>query len=138
MTFFKHRSVIPVRWSDLDEMGHVNNALYFTYLEEARITYFHDVLNWDWRKLGMILAHAETSFIKPLHFGERLEILTRCSRLGTKSFDLEYELLQVKDGKEELIAKAKTVIVMFDYREKRSVEIPAETRRTLQEFEGLS
>lgn len=137
MTNFKHRTAIPIRWSDLDEMGHVNNALYLTYLEDARIIYFSDVLKWDWRKLGMILAHVEIDFIKPLFFGDQLEILTRCTRLGNKSFDLEYILLQVKEGKEETAAKAKTVIVMFDYQLMKSAEIPAGTRQTLKEFEGL-
>lgn len=53
---FKYKMIINIRWSDMDAIGHVNNATYLTYLEEARICYLNDVINWNSKVDGIILA----------------------------------------------------------------------------------
>ena len=103
---FVHRDT--VRFRDVDAMGHVNNAVYLTYLEDARIAFL--------RPLGadvpeMILARAEVDFRAPLSEGDQLEIGVRPVRVGTKSFELAYE---VRVG-EMVAAEAKTVLVSYDY-----------------------
>jgi acyl-CoA thioester hydrolase len=104
-----------VRLRDLDSFGHVNNAVYSTYLEEARL----DALG----GLGaVILARVEIDFRSELHVGEEIEIHSRCSRIGTKSFDLEHEIRV--DGR--IAAEAKSVLVGFDYETHRSVPLPDE------------
>jgi acyl-CoA thioester hydrolase len=112
---FVHRDT--VRFRDVDAMGHVNNAVYLTYIEDARIAFL--------RPLGadvpeMILARAEVDFRAPLSEGDELQIGVRPARVGTKSFELEYEL-RVGD---KLAAEAKTVIVSYDYAAGRPVEVP--------------
>jgi acyl-CoA thioester hydrolase len=125
---FVHRET--VRFSDLDPMGHVNNAVYLTWIENARIEFLRRLGAFDrpdTSEMAMILARAEVDFRKALGFGDTVEIAVRTARLGTKSFDLEYELRRGGD----IVAGAKTVLVAFDYESNESKEIPEEWRRRL-------
>jgi acyl-CoA thioester hydrolase len=119
---FVHRET--VRFRDVDSMGHVNNAVFLTYLEDARIAY---LLPFGAEVSSMILARVEIDFRAPLHLGDELEIGVRPADVGTKSFKLEYE---VRAG-DTLAAEAKTVIVSFDYETGRSVEVPQTWREAL-------
>ena len=114
-----------VRFNDCDPMGHANNALFSTYLEEARI----GVLG----GLGeFILARVEIDFRSELRAGEEVEILSRCSHVGTKSFRLEH---RVAAG-ERLVAEATSVFVSYDYDRGESVPVPDELRRRLEGADG--
>ena len=119
---FVHRET--VRFRDLDSLGHMNNAVYATFVEQARIAFLSpqgaDVEN-------MILARLEIDFRAPVEFGETVEISVQPTRVGTKSFDLEY----VMRAAERVVAEAKTVLVAYDYAEARSVEIPDEWKERL-------
>ena len=119
---FVHRE--RVRFRDVDAMGHVNNAVFLTYLEEARIAY---LLRFDAGVEEMIMARVEVDFRAPLRSGDELEIGVRPVTVGTKSFQLEYE---VRSG-ETVAAEAKTVIVSFDYESGRPVELPKTWREAL-------
>src|ERR687897_416532 len=85
---FVHRE--RVRFRDCDAMGHANNAVYSTYLEEARIGVLGGLADF-------ILARVEIDFRSELRAGEEVEIRSQCSRLGTKSFDLSH--VMVADGR---------------------------------------
>ena len=118
------------RFRDLDPMGHVNNAVYLTWLETARIEFMRRLGTFDQpdvREMSMILAHVELDFRSAVEFGEEVEIGVRVARLGTKSFDLEHEL-RVGD---RVVAQAKTVLVAYDYASNESKEIPEEWRQRL-------
>jgi acyl-CoA thioester hydrolase len=119
---FVHRET--VRFRDVDAMGHVNNAVFLTYLEEARIAF---LLPLGAEVTHMILARVEIDFRAPLRMGDEIEIGVRPSELGTKSFELEYE---VRSG-DRVAAEAKTVIVSFDYESGRSIELPESWREAL-------
>ena len=108
---FVHRE--RVRFRDCDPMGHVNNAVYSTYLEQARIGVLGGLS-------AFILARVEIDFRAELRAGEEVEVRSRCGRIGTKSFDLEHELHA--DGR--LVAEARSVLVAYDYETGRSVEVP--------------
>jgi acyl-CoA thioester hydrolase len=125
---FVHRE--SVRFRDLDGMGHVNNAVFLTYMESARLAYFKSLGLGDNPLEGMILARAEIDFRSPIALGEQVEVGTRTGRIGTKSFDLEQEVWA--DGR--LAAKGKFVLVAYDYTANRSKELPAGWRDT---FEGV-
>ena len=102
------------RFRDLDPMGHVNNAVYLTWMENARIEFLRSLGAFDEvdaSGMTMILARAEVDFRSPVTFDERVDVGVRVSRFGTKSFDLEYEL---RVG-ERVVAEAKTVLVAYDY-----------------------
>jgi acyl-CoA thioester hydrolase len=115
---FVHRE--HVRFRDCDAMGHVNNAVFSTYLEQARI----DVLG---GLRPFILARVEIDFRSQLRAGEDIEIGTRCSRVGTKSFDLEHQIRA--DGR--VVADARSVLVAYDYETESSVPLSDELRQRL-------
>ena len=134
---FRHSTPVEVRFVDIDAFGHVNNANYLSYIEQARVKYFDDIVNWpyDWNNEGIILAKAELDYIQPIRFKDEITVYTRCSRLGTKSLDLEYRIVKISDGKEILMADANTVLVAFDYHKKNPIEVPQEWRRALLAYE---
>ncbi len=121
-------SKVNIRFSDLDLFGHVNNAVYLTYFEEARVAYFNEVVgyDYDWSTEGVILARFEIDFIIPVHFKDEVYIRTSCCRMGNKSFDLAYELFLIKEEKEIMLASATSVMVMYNYKEKKSILVSEE------------
>jgi acyl-CoA thioester hydrolase len=131
---FRFSTSVEVRWRDLDPMGHVNNAVYFTYLEQARTHYLHEVglLPGAPSGMGFILAEASCQFKAPLQLGERVTIHTRVSQLRNSSFIFEYRA-EAEDGR--LVATARTVQVCYDYQAQRSVPVPDEWRRAVIAYE---
>jgi acyl-CoA thioester hydrolase len=130
---FTHKHRIHPRYSDMDTFGHVNNACYLTYFEEARVNFLNGLMgyDYDWSKQGVILARAEVDFVFPAFFRDEIYIYTRCSKTGTKSFTLEYKMVKVVEGKEEVLANSISVIVMYDYEQKKSIEVPEEWKAKL-------
>lgn len=121
----------------MDAMGHVNNANYLTYIEIARIRYSDEVLGKgiDFSKQGFILARAAVDFILPVELHDKVEVRTRCSRIGNKSFDLEYEIVNLNHEPPVLVAKAHSVQVGYDYHEKKSIAIPDAWKKRIEEYE---
>jgi acyl-CoA thioester hydrolase len=109
-----------VRFRDCDAMGHANNAVYSTYLEQARIGVIESLH-------PFILARVEIDFRAELRAGEEIEIRSRCGRVGTKSFELEHQIW----AGDRLAAEAKSVLVGYDYEAGRSVPLSDEIRRRL-------
>jgi acyl-CoA thioester hydrolase len=123
---FVHRE--RVRFRDLDPMGHVNNAVFLTYIESARVAFLRHLgaaLTLD--DMGIIVARAEIDFRAPVRLGDEVEVSVTASRFGDKSFDLEHELRV--DG--NVVAEAKTVLVSYDYSKREPVPIPDEWREKL-------
>ena len=117
-----------VRFRDLDPMGHVNNAVFLTYLEQARVALFSELeVPTGLEEMNMIVARVEIDFRAPVRLGQEVEISVRASRFGTKSFDLDYELRV--DG--ELVAEAKSIQVAYDYDGREAVPVPAHWREKL-------
>ncbi|HZC28452.1 MAG TPA: thioesterase family protein [Gaiellaceae bacterium] len=120
--------VEQVRFRDLDPMGHVNNAVFLTYIEQARVTYLAEVgAATGLEDMNMIVARVEIDFKAPVRIGQEVEISVRASRFGTKSFDLDY-VLRV-DG--DVVAEAKSVQVAYDYERHEPVPLPPEWREKM-------
>jgi len=136
---FRFSRPFEIRWSDLDELHHVNNAVFLTYFEEGRTYYLDQVAGgkWDWFEQGsMILANASINFRSPLNYGENPVMHVKCKRLGSSSLELEY-LISVKKGESEIpIAESTSILVFYDYTNAKSREIPASIRIKFNEFEG--
>ena len=115
-----------VRFRDCDSLGHVNNAVYLTYLEETRVD-LRNEFGFDWTQ--MILARCEIDFRDQVSVGEVVEVTMWPTRVGNKSFDLAYEL---KVG-DRIVAEAKTVLVAFDYERGESVPLRDDWRKLLSE-----
>jgi acyl-CoA thioester hydrolase len=109
-----------VRFRDCDAMGHVNNAVYSTYLEQARISILGGLE-------PFILARVEIDFRAEVRAGEDVDVRSRCPRIGTKSFDLDH---QVWAG-DRLVAEAKSVLVGYDYESGTSVPLTENQRSRL-------
>ena len=130
------RFVYPqeVTFRDLDVFGHVNNAVYLTYLENARVAYLREVLGLDsLDDLLVIVANVNIDFRTRASLGETLEIGARTSRIGTKSFDLDHEI-RGPDGR--LVAAAATTLVTFDYRGDSTMPVPELWRERIEAYEA--
>ncbi len=122
----------------MDAFGHINNANFLTYIEEARIKYFNQIVHWnyDWSKNGIILARIEIDYKIPVNFKDNVIVKTRCTRIGLKSITLDYELLKIVENQETILASAKSVIVMFNYEINNSIPVPEEWKTAINQFEG--
>ncbi len=139
MALDEYRFSLPleVRFRDCDSMGHVNNAVYFTYFEQARFAYWRHVLQGRGGQTPrFILARAECDFKTPAAFGDLLDIRARVSSIGRTSFSAEYEILHARQR--NLMASARSVQVMFDYAAGQPVPIPDDIRARIEDFEGRS
>ncbi len=132
---FRYKVEVQVRFRDLDPMNHVNNAVYFTYFEIARIAYYGELTgSTDPRELDIILAEATCSYRSPAVYGERLDVWVRTASLGRSSSVFEYRIAEQTTGR--LVATGRTVQVMYDYATGRSMPIPPELRARFEAFEG--
>lgn len=135
---FKYKTTIETRFADFDMMGHVNNAVYFTYLEIARTKYWQKAIQWDWKKTGVVIAKASLEYIAPILINDQVSIYVRTSRIGTSSFDLEYLIVKTVHGKEIVCSKGITVCVAFSYSDQVSTHIPETEKSKMLTFEQLA
>jgi acyl-CoA thioester hydrolase len=135
---FNYYHPIEVRYGDLDPQGHVNNARYLTYFEQARINYIAHLGLWtsdSFVDIGIILADAHLNFRKAVVFGQAVRVGVRVAHLGTKSLRMEYSLQDEADGTE--LVNGSTVLVTYDYRTSSTIPIPENWRATITAFEHL-
>ena len=111
-------------------MGHVNHAVYFTYLEQCRLTFWREVAGGPSPHTRVIIARAECDYRAPAHFGDDLEVRLRVGAIGRSSFTLEYEIVHAAGDRQ--VATGKTVMVSYDYDTRRSVPLPEVTRSLLE------
>ncbi len=105
---------VEVRFNDVDGLGHVNNAIYLTFLEHARMLFFTQVAGSKSEKdFPFILAHAALDYKVPIKMGAKLEVRMWTSRIGGKSWDFDYEIRDAEKGIQ--YATGKTVQVAYDY-----------------------
>jgi len=128
---------IVVRFRDLDAMGHVNNAVYLTYFEMARVAY-HQTLSgrpsFDFHDFDFILAEVTCRYRSPAYLGETLLVGIRVVSVGSKSFVFEYEMREQTSGR--LVAEGRSVQVMYDYREQRSKPVSDEFLAKVEALQG--
>ena len=140
---FEFETTVPVRYTDVDTYGHVNNATYATYLEEARIDYLEEVLGDEARSLaaesadgngvGIVVANLELQYRHSVGLVDSVTVGVRVPRLGDSSFPIEYEVRS--DG--DVAAEGTTTMVAYDREEATSRPIPDSWRERLRSFEGL-
>lgn len=124
---------VQVRFGETDALGHINNTSYFIYLEDARIRFFEKLgftmqLN-DWK---FILASTKCDFVSQGYFDQILTVKTYVSRIGTKSFQLEHDIVCARTN--QLIAKGTAIIVYFDFEIQHSKELPELLKEELQSY----
>ena len=135
---FNHWQTISVRWGDMDALGHVNNAKYFTYCESARMSYFEAIELWKFRehdRQGPALVTATCTFKQQVRYPAELDVGARVSEIRHRSFTLEYEIY--RRGSDELVADGSSVIVWVDYEANQAIPLSDGLRAAIRRFEGM-
>ncbi|MFT4933320.1 MAG: acyl-CoA thioester hydrolase [Natronomonas sp.] len=129
---FSFTTEIPVRYRDLDPEGHVNHAVYVSYLELARVRYLRELLGAGIEDLEAVVAHLEIDYRRPITIEESATVALRVTDLGRSSVTMAYEVRA--DG--DVIATAETVMVRVD-EDGNATPMPEDWRETIREYEGL-
>jgi acyl-CoA thioester hydrolase len=141
---FRYRRSVEVRFGDTDAMGHVNNAVFLTYVELARAGYYRAAaagrvgIGANERDQAFIIADARLAFRAPAFFGEYLTVEVRTAHVGTRSFTTEFRITapESTDGAARLVVIATTVQVGYDYDAGRTQPIRDDLVAALEAFEG--
>lgn len=123
---------VQVRFRDIDAYGHVNNAVYVTYLEQARVEYLRTVLGIDIDELDVVLASLSVDYREPVTDADSVEVAIDVPELGRSSVPMEYE---IRD--EGVVAVAESVLVTYDFESDSSKPIPEEWREEIAAYHGL-
>ena len=139
MSDYKFFHPTEVRYGDLDSQGHVNNAKYLTYFEQARIYYLIKLglFNKDqsFMEVGVIIADIHITYHSTTHYGDDIKVGVKITRIGTKSITVEQCVMDAKTGK--LMASGTVVMVTFDYEGLKTIPVPEEWKQKISAFEDL-
>lgn len=139
MSKIRFHHPIEVRYGDLDPQGHLNNASYLTFFEQARIKYLnHTGLfkeGQSFMDIGVILADIHIAYKKPVEWGTPVKVGVRTMKIGNKSMTVEQTIVHTET--EEIFAAGEVVMVAYDYRAGKSIPIPQEWRDVLNQFEDM-
>ncbi len=132
---FQYNTTIQLRWKDIDQFGHVNNAVYLTYFETARYYYNRDVNNWDWNQDQYIIASIKVDYLRPIFYPGDVKVYLRTTNVGEKSFEFHYAITFERNGIEKLAATGQTTQVFYDLRNQKTIAIPERIVQQWQAFE---
>ncbi|MFP4189355.1 MAG: acyl-CoA thioesterase [Halobacteriales archaeon] len=131
MDDYPYVTEVDTRFRDLDLMGHVNNAVYASYLEEARVAYYDEVLDVGVDELGFVLAHLEIDYERPIQHGDEVSVGLRTADVSDKSMTTEYRV----EADDAVAATAKSVQVAVD-EDGVPRQVPDGWRRAIEDYEG--
>nr|WP_292970383.1 thioesterase family protein [Mucilaginibacter sp.] len=135
LTDYRYKSPITIRFSDIDAVGHVNNAVYLTFFELTRINYWKDVAGWNIRNHGIIIGRSEINYLKLVTIDDKIACYVRVVRIGNSSFDVMHVLVKETDKGEEICTTCKTACISYDYSAGKSIPIPAEGRQRMIDYD---
>lgn len=119
-----HQKTFDIAWGDMDALGHVNNGKYFDYFQEARIEWLSK-MNFSMReKTGPVVIHVACTFLKPLVYPARVNLLTSLHDLGHTSMIMDHDLYLG----ETLVAQGVSKVVWIDYTQNKAVPLPQAIR----------
>jgi acyl-CoA thioester hydrolase len=127
-----HIARVPIRWGDMDAMGHVNNAVYFRYIEQARIEWFFSMdVGTTPTTDGPVVINANCTFLRQLKFPGDLEIRTFIGAIGRSSFETMQEIRRVDDP-DTLVAEGGAKVVWVNTQTGKSMPIPDAFRQMIK------
>jgi acyl-CoA thioester hydrolase len=132
---FQYSTTIQLRWKDIDQFGHVNNAVYLTYFETARYYYNRDVNQWDWNQDQYIIASIKVDYLRPIFYPGDIKVFLRIGDIGDKSFVFHYAITFEKNGIEKLAATGQSTQVFYDIRNQKTIPIPERIMKQWKAFE---
>jgi len=139
MSNFRFYHPIEVRYGDLDPQGHLNNAKFVTFFEQARIQYMRHIGVFkdgqSFMDIGVILADVHVAYKKPVEWGTPVKVGVRTIKVGNKSTTVEQCVVHAQT--EEVFAAGEVVMVAYNYYAGKSIPIPQEWRDAVQKFEEL-
>lgn len=121
-----------VAWGDMDAFGHVNNVMYYRYIESARINYF-DALNIFEQKVLTVVASNQCKYLRPVFYPDQLKIAVRVDELRNSAMRMTYQLFSTAQN--ELVATAEAVIVCVDQENMQKAAIPEDIREKILKME---
>ncbi|HYA21171.1 MAG TPA: thioesterase family protein [Burkholderiales bacterium] len=123
---------IKVRWGDMDAMGHVNNAAYFRYMEQARVSWLESLkIRVGASRKGPVIVSANCTFIKAIVYPATLEVSVYGGEAGRSSFPIFHEIY-LEDHPEVKFAEGEVTVVWIDHELGKSIPLPEELRTELQ------
>jgi acyl-CoA thioester hydrolase len=139
-TLHKFYVQLPIRidWSEMDLFGHINNVMYFKYIQASRVNYWEQIGLFDSfkkNKIGAILASTKCNFIKPLHYPENIIVQVRMDYIKTSSFALHHQIMNAKN---EIAAEAHDVMVMYDFNANKKIEFSQQLKEIVTQLEHKS
>jgi acyl-CoA thioester hydrolase len=125
-----HIELMPIRWGDMDAMGHVNNTVYFRYMEQARITWI-DAMREALKAegAGTVVASTNCNYRKPLTYPGTVEVRLFATRVGGSSITTHYEMRM--QGDDTLFADGEATVVWINVASGKAVRVPLAVRETL-------
>lgn len=128
---------VPLRWSDMDALRHINNVQIVRLLEEARIIALRDWFPGEGHRPDLLVARQEIDYLAQLHYrSEPVVIATWVSKISGASFDVSYEVLASREDDAEVFAAAESTLVAFEVKTQRPQRISPVHRKRLEEFSG--
>jgi acyl-CoA thioester hydrolase len=139
MTDYNFFHPTEVRYGDLDPQGHVNNAKYLTYFEQARVYHFMKMglfsKDQSFMEIGVIVADIHITYHAPTHYGDKIKVGSKVAKIGNKSLMVEQCVMDAETGK--VMASGEVILVTFDYKSMKTIPVPEDWKTKITEFEGL-
>jgi acyl-CoA thioester hydrolase len=140
MADFNFYHPTEVRYGDLDPQGHVNNAKYLTYFEQARVYYLIHLglfgKDQSFMEIGLIVADIHITYHAPTHYADEIKTGVRTKKIGGKSMVVEQAVVHAGTGKE--LAKGEVIMVAYDYQGGKTIPVPDTWREKITAFERLN
>ncbi len=133
MSEYTFETSFEPRYRDLDVNGHVNQAVYLSYLEQARSKYWAEVVGIRHDRTPVAMVRQEIEYETPIHLGQTVTVAQRIAGMGRTSFEIKYEIRA--DG--TTAATAEIVLLALDREQHEAIPIPAEWREPIEEHEGI-
>lgn len=132
---FRHRIPLQMRFNDIDMLGHLNNSVYFTFMDMAKTRYFQAVLGdkLNFGRFGVVIVNVNCDFCSPTFYDDTIECETAVTRIGEKSLTIEQRVVAPSG---EVKCRCSTVMSGFDAKTMTSAPITSEWREAIEAFEG--
>lgn len=131
---FFHQMSAQLRFSDVDNFGHVNNAVYFTLFDSCKARYFMEIIGQDaLEHISYVVANVNADFLAPVFYPDEIAIQTKITKLGNKSFTMVQRAINTRTG--EVKCDCQEIMVAFDKHTNSAVALPDEYKRKIAAYE---
>jgi len=136
---YRHVIYENVRYDDLDTYNHVNNKVFLSYIEDARVNYFRSVADISHLRApveGVVIARGEIDYLRSILYGDKVRVYSRCARIGTKSYEMHCLVQVERDSLILTVAIAKAIMVSIDPSTGKSIPHPPNLVEGMKSFES--